>query len=96
MKQYGILILPVTAAAMVFAGALDPAKALGMIFSKDNKTLIHCPENATSVTIPDGVISIRYLAFADCSQLPGVTVSAETRYSDASFPEGCKVTVRKR
>jgi len=53
---------------------LETAKAQGITFSDDNKTLLKCPENVTSVVIPSCVTTIGDQAFNGCSNLTSVSI----------------------
>ena len=56
------------------AQELQTAKAQGITFSDDNKTLIKCPINVTSVVIPPCVTTIGDGAFEGCTNLTSVTI----------------------
>ena len=53
---------------------LKTAKAQGITFSDDNKTLLKCPPNVTSVVIPSCVTTIGDQAFNGCSNLTSVSI----------------------
>ena len=53
---------------------LAAAKQQGITFSSDNKTLLKCPKNVTSVVIPSCVTTIGEEAFYRCKNLTGVTI----------------------
>ena len=56
---------------------LNYASIDGVLYSKDKKTLIKCPEGKTgSVTIPNSVTSIAVGAFYGCTGLRSMTVEA--------------------
>ena len=46
----------------------------GLSLSNDGKEVLYCVKNATAVTIPDGVKTIRAFAFSHCSFLESVTI----------------------
>ena len=70
--------------------AADPentayGSADGVLFSKDGKTLIRCPEGKTGTyAIPAGVTDIGDWAFAGCSGLTEITIPAGVTDIDAS------------
>ena len=54
---------------------LNYASIVGVLYSKDKKTLIKCPEGKTgSITIPNSVTSIGDRAFYSCQGLTSVTI----------------------
>ena len=53
---------------------LKNAKAQGIEFSSDNKTLVKCPDNLKEVIIPSCVTSIGKFAFSNCINLTKVTI----------------------
>ena len=53
---------------------LAAAKQQGITFSSDNKTLLECPKNVTSVVIPSCVTAIGEMAFERCENLTGVMI----------------------
>ena len=73
---------------------LKTAKAQGITFSDDNKTLLTCPPNVTSVVIPSCVTTIGDLAFEGCSNLTSVSIPSNCNVSSLAFPDNCKV-IRK-
>ena len=48
----------------------------GVIYSKDQKTIVRAPRVDGSVIIPDGVINIRNNAFLGCWEITSVTIPA--------------------
>ena len=68
---------------------LRTAKAQGIAFSDDNKTLIKCPENITEVVIPSCVTTIGEMAFSGCTGLTSVTIpDSVTTIGEGAF-SGC-------
>ncbi len=64
----------------------------GILFSKDGKTLIKCPEAYAFVSnylVPDGVERIEKRAFANCRKLRVVELPAETKEIGSGAFEGC-------
>ncbi len=66
---------------------LSAAKAQGIIFSDDNKTLVECPKDLTGeVVIPSCVTRIQYTAFANCKELTAITIpESVTVIENAAF-----------
>ena len=69
---------------------LNYASIDGVLYSKDKKTLIKCPEGKTgSITIPNSVTSIGSRAFSRCTGLTSVTIpNSVTSIGDWAF-YGC-------
>ena len=68
---------------------LKTAKAQGITFSDDNKTLLKCPRNVTSVVIPSCVTTIGDQAFNGCENLTSVSIpDSVTTIGDRAF-NGC-------
>ena len=67
-------LVPICGAAVELKDELNTAKAQGIIFSKDNRTLLKCPANVVSVKIPSCVSVIGHKAFARCAALTGVMI----------------------
>ena len=72
MKKVGIkaiililFLLHIPLFASEWQKELDAAKALGIKFSSDNKTLLKCPRNIEKVIIPATVKQIGYYSFND-------------------------------
>ena len=64
----------------------------GILFSKDGKTLIKCPEAYAFVSnylVPDGVERIEKRAFANCRKLRVIELPAETKEIGSGAFEGC-------
>jgi hypothetical protein len=63
------------------------SSAEGVLFNKDQTTLIRCPEGkAGSYTIPDSVLDIAGGAFIDCTRLASVTIPNRVTYiGDGAF-----------
>lgn len=58
----------------------------GVLYDKDIKTLIKCPEAKTSVTIPNSVTTIKEEAFEYCTNLTSVTIpNSVTSIGDNAF-----------
>ena len=90
MKRYGILMLLTLSVITVCAGNIEAAKASGMKFSADNKTLLRCPNYITAAVIPSGVTAIGKSAFQGCRQLNSVTIpDSVTSIGEMAF-YGCK------
>ena len=69
---------------------LAAAKQQGITFSSDNKTLLKCPKNVTSVVIPSCVTTIGANAFGWCVNLTSVTIpNSVTTIGDWAF-NGCE------
>ena len=65
---------------------LRAAKEQGITFSEDNKTLLKCPGNITSVVIPSCVTVIGENAFKDCADLTSVVIpDSVTSIGDRAF-----------
>jgi uncharacterized repeat protein (TIGR02543 family) len=59
----------------VASGNVNYASDGGVLFDKDKKTLIACPNGkADPYVIPDGVTSIGYYAFTNCSNLTNISI----------------------
>ena len=62
----------------------------GILYSKDKKTLIRCPEAITGeVEIPDGVKLIRYGAFDGCKKITSVKFPNTVQEIEGSAFSGC-------
>ena len=46
----------------------------GVLYNKDQTTLIYCPNGKDSVTIPDSVVNIADYAFSECYNLTSITI----------------------
>ena len=58
----------------------------GIVYTKDGKELVICPPGKTSVTVPQGVTTIRYSAFGGCSKLAEVFLpSSVTNIGGCAF-----------
>ena len=69
---------------------LNYASIDGVLYSKDKKTLIKCPEGKTgSITIPNSVTSIGRQAFRDCTGLTSVTIPNSVTSIESSAFFGC-------
>ena len=55
----------------------------GVKYSDDKKTLVHCPEEATEITILDSITSIGRLAFSACSGLTSISVDVNNPKYDS-------------
>lgn len=92
MRKIVSFVAVMLCAVSLFAGwqeELQAAKAQGISFSDDNKTLIRCPTNVTSVVIPSCVTTIAERAFYKCRNL-SITIPA----SVTTIGEGAFVGVR--
>lgn len=63
----------------------------GILYTKDVKTLIKCPEGSVieELSLPDGVEAIEVLAFARCAALKSVVLPAGVRNIGSSAFSGC-------
>ncbi|MBO7203206.1 MAG: leucine-rich repeat domain-containing protein, partial [Paludibacteraceae bacterium] len=68
---------------------LNYASIDGVLYSKDKKALIECPQGKTgSVTIPNSVSSIGYQAFYGCTGLTSVTIgNSVTSIGSSAFSD---------
>ena len=58
----------------------------GIVYTKDGKELVCCPQGKTSVAVPQGVTTIRYSAFGGCSGLSEVLLpSSVTNIGGLAF-----------
>ena len=73
MKRYAFFVGLISKEKRI-AEELKTAKALGIQFSDDGKTLIKCPNDVKEVVIPYGINSIGDAAFKDCKNLQSVTI----------------------
>lgn len=72
---------------------LKNAKAQGIEFSSDNKTLVKCPDNLKEVIIPSCVTSIGKFAFSGCINLTKVTIpDGVTSIGQYAFTDCRKLT----
>jgi hypothetical protein len=61
----------------------------GVLFSKDMRFLIKCPEGKKGTyTIPEGVTVIEFFAFSGCSGLTSITIPKGVKIGTCAF-EGC-------
>ena len=69
---------------------LNYASIDGVLYSKDKKTLIKCPDGKTgSFTIPNSVTSIGSSAFYNCKGLTSITIPNSVAYIVEGAFEGC-------
>ena len=64
----------------------------GVLFNKNQTTLIQCPGGMTGIgsyTIPASVTSIANQAFAGCAKLPGITIPSSVTSIGADAFQGC-------
>ena len=95
MKKVGIkaiililFLLHIPLFASEWQKELDAAKALGIKFSSDNKTLLKCPRDVKKVIIPSCVNSIGEYAFEFCYNLTGITIpNSVTHIAQGAFAE---------
>ena len=63
----------------------------GVLFTKDKKILVAYPGGgAASYTIPDGVVTIPYYAFAGCNNLVNLTIGDSVKTIGGSAFDGCQ------
>ena len=90
MKKFFQLLSVLLLSISVLANDYAAAKAQGIKFSADRKTLLSCPKNVTKVVIPYGVTTIGYRAFFFCRQLTNVTIpNSVTSIKPGAF-DGCR------
>ena len=95
MKKVGIkaiililFLLHIPLFASEWQKELDAAKALGIKFSSDNKTLLKYPRDVKKVIIPSCVNSIGEYAFEFCYNLTGITIpNSVTHIAQGAFAE---------
>ncbi len=95
MKKVGIKAIILTLFLLhipIFASEwqkeLGVAKALGIKFSSDNKTLLKCPRDVEKVIIPSCVNSIGEYALEFCYKLTGITIpNSVTHIAQGAFAE---------
>ena len=95
MKKVGIkviililFLLHIPLFASEWQKEVDAAKALGIKFSSDNKTLLKCPRDVKKVIIPSCVNSIGEYAFEFCYNLTGITIpNSVTHIAQGAFAE---------
>ena len=102
MKRYAFFVGLISKKKRI-AEELKTAKALGIQFGDNDKTLLKCPENVKEVIIPYGINSIGYAAFKDCKNLQSVaipdSVTSIGKYAflgcdnlrSVTIPRNCKV-----
>ena len=74
----------------VESGSTTYASADGVLFNKDQTTLIACPRGKTGAyDIPSGVTSVGYGAFYECSSLTSVTIPESVTSIGESAFSGC-------
>ena len=63
----------------------------GVLFSRDGKTLIKCPEGkvAEVYTVPDGVVTIKSRAFSHCDSIEAIVFSNGVKYIEDSAISDC-------
>lgn len=62
----------------------------GVVYSKDKKTLVKCPEGKTSITIPNTVTDIDYFAAKDCSKIVSVNIPENVKQIGPYAFHGCR------
>ena len=62
---------------------------LGLLLSKNGKTLVAVPNGLENVVIPDGVESFASGAFNDCAMVTGITIPASVAVIDDAVFSGC-------
>lgn len=63
----------------------------GILYSKDMKNLILCPQNASgTVSIPDEVVTIKEQSFFECENIKEVNIGKNVKYIDEAAFYGCK------
>ena len=73
MKCYAFFVGLISKGKRI-AEELKTAKALGIQFGDNDKTLLKCPENVKEVVIPSCVTTIGKEAFKWCGNLQSVTI----------------------
>ena len=62
----------------------------GILYDKDKTTLIRCPEGKTgSVNIPEGVVSLEYSAFSNCTRLTSINIPLSVKTIENAVFSGC-------
>ena len=88
MKRYAFFVGLISKKKRI-AEELKTAKALGIQFGDNDKTLLKCPENVKEVVIPSCVTTIGDEAFKRCYDLRSVTIpDSVTTIGDFAF-YGC-------
>lgn len=66
----------------------------GVLYSKDMKSLIYCPPGKSGkLVVPEGVVSIGFMAFQECAKLTSVSLpSTLTRINEGAFGNNTKLT----
>ena len=85
MKRYAFFVGLISKKKRI-AEELKTAKALGIQFGDNDKTLLKCPENVKEVVIPSCVTTIGKEAFKWCGNLQSVTIpDSVTSIVDGAF-----------
>lgn len=63
----------------------------GILYSKDMKNLILCPQNThETISIPDDVVTIKEQSFFECANLKEINIGKNVKYIDEAAFYGCK------